>query len=230
MERGHRVDYATAAEFCESVTGAGARWVALPAQEPFRPPAQVGPDQVHQPWSSTRTRIRIFSGDGITVRRSAPTRTTRQKMPSGFNALESYLGHDKAGSATSRAGEARLHQVDGIAVPQVHRLDPPPTNQVHRPFSSLMSALRGMSAAWHAGQPSPPVAWTAHPRGGPGATRGCGYWETNSSRIPPTALRAWPRGVGLETTPRVPGVGDMIGVVLSRWRDASNRRTTILGR
>lgn len=46
VRRGHQVDYATAAEFAESVTGAGAHWVALPALEPFSPPAQVGPDLV----------------------------------------------------------------------------------------------------------------------------------------------------------------------------------------
>jgi MGT family glycosyltransferase len=42
--RGHRVDYATAAEFADAVTGAGAHWVELPALDPFIPPPQVGPE------------------------------------------------------------------------------------------------------------------------------------------------------------------------------------------
>lgn len=44
VRRGHRVDYATAAEHSGAVTGAGARWVALPSLEPFRPPPEVGPE------------------------------------------------------------------------------------------------------------------------------------------------------------------------------------------
>jgi MGT family glycosyltransferase len=44
VRRGHRVDYATAAEHSGAVTGAGARWVALPPLEPFRPPPEVGPE------------------------------------------------------------------------------------------------------------------------------------------------------------------------------------------
>jgi MGT family glycosyltransferase len=42
--RGHRVDYATGAEFADAVTGAGALWVELPALDPFIPPPQVGPE------------------------------------------------------------------------------------------------------------------------------------------------------------------------------------------
>lgn len=44
VRRGHRVDYATAAEHSGAVTGAGARWVALPPLEPFTPPPEVGPE------------------------------------------------------------------------------------------------------------------------------------------------------------------------------------------
>jgi UDP:flavonoid glycosyltransferase YjiC (YdhE family) len=44
VRRGHRVDYATAAEHSGAVIGAGARWVALPPLEPFRPPPEVGPE------------------------------------------------------------------------------------------------------------------------------------------------------------------------------------------
>lgn len=43
VRRGHRVDYATAAEFSTAVTDAGAGWVPLPPLEPFTPPPQVGP-------------------------------------------------------------------------------------------------------------------------------------------------------------------------------------------
>ncbi|HYH29023.1 MAG TPA: macrolide family glycosyltransferase [Pseudonocardia sp.] len=46
VERGHRVDYATEAEFGDAVAAAGARWVPLPPLEPFVPPAQVGPDLI----------------------------------------------------------------------------------------------------------------------------------------------------------------------------------------
>lgn len=46
VRRGHRVDYATAAEHADAVSGAGARWVALPPMAPFRPPARIGPDAV----------------------------------------------------------------------------------------------------------------------------------------------------------------------------------------
>lgn len=42
--RGHRVDYATGPEYADAVAGAGARWVALPPLEPFRPPPEVGPE------------------------------------------------------------------------------------------------------------------------------------------------------------------------------------------
>lgn len=44
VRRGHRVDYATAMEHSGAVTGAGARWVALPSLEPFRSPPEVGPE------------------------------------------------------------------------------------------------------------------------------------------------------------------------------------------
>ncbi|WP_448621565.1 macrolide family glycosyltransferase [Geodermatophilus sp. URMC 65] len=46
VQRGHRVAYATAADFADVVTGAGAQWVQLPPMAPFRPPAQVGPDLI----------------------------------------------------------------------------------------------------------------------------------------------------------------------------------------
>ena len=46
VQRGHRVAYATAVDFAEVVTGAGAEWVELPPMAPFRPPAQVGPDLI----------------------------------------------------------------------------------------------------------------------------------------------------------------------------------------
>ncbi|WP_217636262.1 macrolide family glycosyltransferase [Geodermatophilus siccatus] len=46
VRRGHHVAYATAADFAEVVTGAGAQWVQLPPMAPFRPPAQVGPDLI----------------------------------------------------------------------------------------------------------------------------------------------------------------------------------------
>jgi MGT family glycosyltransferase len=44
VRRGHRVDYATAAEFADAVTGAGAFRVELPALDPFIPPPRVGPE------------------------------------------------------------------------------------------------------------------------------------------------------------------------------------------
>jgi hypothetical protein len=44
LRHGHRVDYATAAEHSGAVTGAGARWVALPPLKPFMPPPEVGPE------------------------------------------------------------------------------------------------------------------------------------------------------------------------------------------
>jgi MGT family glycosyltransferase len=44
VRRGHRVDYATAAEHSSAVTGAAARWVALPPLPPFIPPPKVGPE------------------------------------------------------------------------------------------------------------------------------------------------------------------------------------------
>jgi hypothetical protein len=44
VRRGHRVDYATAAEHSGAVNGAGARWVTLPPLQPFTPPPQVGPE------------------------------------------------------------------------------------------------------------------------------------------------------------------------------------------
>jgi UDP:flavonoid glycosyltransferase YjiC (YdhE family) len=46
VQRGHRVAYATAGDFADVVTGAGARWVHLPPMAPLRPPAQVGPDLI----------------------------------------------------------------------------------------------------------------------------------------------------------------------------------------
>ncbi|WP_448611172.1 macrolide family glycosyltransferase [Geodermatophilus sp. URMC 60] len=46
VRRGHRVAYATAADFADAVTGAGAQWVQLPPMAPFHPPAQVGPDVI----------------------------------------------------------------------------------------------------------------------------------------------------------------------------------------
>ena len=46
VQRGHRVAYATAVDFADVVTGAGAQWVELPPMAPFRPPAQVGPDLI----------------------------------------------------------------------------------------------------------------------------------------------------------------------------------------
>jgi MGT family glycosyltransferase len=46
LRRGHRVDYATAAEHSAAVTGAGARWRALPPLEPFTPPPQVSPETI----------------------------------------------------------------------------------------------------------------------------------------------------------------------------------------
>jgi MGT family glycosyltransferase len=39
VRRGHDVDYATAPEHADAVTGAGARWVPLPAMPPFVPPS-----------------------------------------------------------------------------------------------------------------------------------------------------------------------------------------------
>ncbi len=38
VQQGHRVAYATAADFADVVTGAGAQWVQLPPMAPFRPP------------------------------------------------------------------------------------------------------------------------------------------------------------------------------------------------
>ncbi|QGK68207.1 glycosyl transferase [Allosaccharopolyspora coralli] len=46
VRRGHRVDYATSSEFAEKVTEAGAEWVELPDLDPFRPPADVGPEVI----------------------------------------------------------------------------------------------------------------------------------------------------------------------------------------
>jgi MGT family glycosyltransferase len=46
VQRGHRVGYATAVDFADVVTGAGAQWVELPPMAQFRPPAQVGPDLI----------------------------------------------------------------------------------------------------------------------------------------------------------------------------------------
>ncbi|MGH3670140.1 MAG: hypothetical protein ACRDSH_05830 [Pseudonocardiaceae bacterium] len=44
VRRGHRVDYAAAVEYSGAVSGAGARWVALPPLEPFTAPPEVGPE------------------------------------------------------------------------------------------------------------------------------------------------------------------------------------------
>ncbi|MGI5352691.1 macrolide family glycosyltransferase [Streptomyces sp. CA-250714] len=44
VRRGHRVEYATGAEHAAAVTGAGARWLELPALEPFTPPSYIGPE------------------------------------------------------------------------------------------------------------------------------------------------------------------------------------------
>jgi MGT family glycosyltransferase len=46
VQRGHRVDYATGAEFSEAVTAAGTQWAPLPPLEPFVPPAQVHHDLI----------------------------------------------------------------------------------------------------------------------------------------------------------------------------------------
>ncbi len=46
VQRGHQVDYATSDEFAEMVTEAGAKWVPLPGLDPFRPPADVGPEVI----------------------------------------------------------------------------------------------------------------------------------------------------------------------------------------
>ncbi|MFD7665101.1 macrolide family glycosyltransferase [Streptomyces sp. NPDC059788] len=46
VRRGHRVDYATSAEFADAVTGAGAHWVELPSMRPFATPPEIGPDTV----------------------------------------------------------------------------------------------------------------------------------------------------------------------------------------
>jgi MGT family glycosyltransferase len=46
VRRGHRVDYATGAEFSEPVTSAGARWVPLPPLEPFVPPPPARDDLI----------------------------------------------------------------------------------------------------------------------------------------------------------------------------------------
>ena len=46
VRRGHRVEYATGPEHADAVSTAGARWIALPALEPFMPPADVGPEVV----------------------------------------------------------------------------------------------------------------------------------------------------------------------------------------
>ena len=46
VRRGHRAEYACGPEFGESVSTAGAEWVALPGLVPFVPPAQVGPEVV----------------------------------------------------------------------------------------------------------------------------------------------------------------------------------------
>lgn len=46
VDRGHRVDYATEAQFAEVVGAAGAGWVPLPPLAPFVPPPDVGPDLI----------------------------------------------------------------------------------------------------------------------------------------------------------------------------------------
>ncbi|MFF4947957.1 macrolide family glycosyltransferase [Streptomyces chattanoogensis] len=44
VRRGHRVDYATTAEFSEAVTRAGAHWVELPSPEPIEMPSEFRPE------------------------------------------------------------------------------------------------------------------------------------------------------------------------------------------
>lgn len=46
VRRGHRVRYATGAEFADAVGSVGAEWVELPSLPPFRPPPEVGPAAV----------------------------------------------------------------------------------------------------------------------------------------------------------------------------------------